>query len=56
LTRDCRYAPRSANDLLRAGRIIGLRLSAVDSLRLSMDPTGHTAVLANGRRTFESCR
>lgn len=31
------YKPRSVPDLLRVGRIIGLRMAAVDSLRLSMD-------------------
>jgi len=30
------YEPRSATDLLRIGRIVGLRMSAVDNLRLSM--------------------
>ena len=31
------YMPQSVSDLLRVGRIIGLRTTAVDSLRLSMD-------------------
>jgi hypothetical protein len=30
------YEPRSAADVLRIGRIVGLRMSAVDNLRLSM--------------------
>jgi hypothetical protein len=31
------YGPTSAADLLRVGRIIGLRMTAVGNLRLSMD-------------------
>lgn len=31
------YKPQSVPDLLRIGRIIGLRMAAVDNLRLSMD-------------------
>jgi hypothetical protein len=34
------YGPRSVPDLLRIGRIIGLRMSAVDHLRLSMESDG----------------
>src|SRR6202012_5410204 len=30
------YEPRTSADMLRIGRIVGLRMSAVDNLRLSM--------------------